>query len=200
MSKETFVDRILESMANMHSHVDIVQEFGGWALVRTYEIDDELLPEYGVPREQVLLCAETLEKMRDAIIQQEGPEFLRSVQMSNAEPEQVLEPKLTATVSNGADIVSIRSNKDGEALTHEDYIQLQILEHQVRHYPETVTFNSPIVLDGHQTADMKSAVETQSREPLQHPPAPTKDEANKSRQDFQESHKLQPGRGRGLSR
>ena len=209
VSRETFVDRILDSMANAHSHVDIVQEFGGYALIRTFKTDGELLPEHRIPREEVLGCTETLKEMQDAIIQEEGPRFLPSVQMSNVEPEVILEPKLTAAISNSGDVVRVRPSKEGEPLTQEDHIQLQILEHQVTDHPETVISNSPMVLDGHHPTDLNRTAETHSHEQLHHLTAPAKNEANNSRKcsadsdhrrEFQRTHKVEPGREGGLSR
>jgi hypothetical protein len=176
MSKADFVDEILQSMGNMHSHVDIVQEYGGYALIQTYEIDDDSLTEYGVPGEQVLWCTETLEEMRDAIIQKEGPRFLRSAQKSY-ESEVSVAPCLTATVSASGDTLHTCASKNGDTLTQEDYIQPQILEHQVMYHPESVTLDSPIILGGNQAAEPAGALETQARKQSeQHPTTPTKDE------------------------
>jgi hypothetical protein len=150
----------------------------GYALVRTYEIDDDLLPEYGVPGEQRLAWTKTLEAMQDAIIQEEGPRFMRSVRKSH-ESEHGLEQPLSATVSRSGDTLRICASKDGEPLTQEDHTQLQLLESQVKHQSDSVTLNSSIVLDGH-------------RDALETPP--------QGHSKGRSTHDLHPGRGRGLTR
>jgi hypothetical protein len=67
-SKAELAADILSSMGDMHSHYDIEPRDGGFALVRTFEIDDAMLAEYGVPGEQDLGWTKTLDAMHDRII------------------------------------------------------------------------------------------------------------------------------------
>ena len=54
--------------------------------------------------------------------------------------------KLRATITRSGDTFHIRASKGDQSLTEEDYIQLQILEYQVRYYPDRVTLDTPIIL------------------------------------------------------
>jgi len=54
--------------------------------------------------------------------------------------------KLQAIVTRSGDTIRVRASKGGAPLTQEDHIQLQILEHQIRYYPESVSLNMPITL------------------------------------------------------
>jgi len=76
-SKAELVDEILFRKGDMHSHYDIDARDGGFALVRTFEIDDEMLEEYGVPDEQVFGWSATLDQMHDRIIKHEERGFSR---------------------------------------------------------------------------------------------------------------------------
>ena len=69
-SKAESVEQILSRMGDMHSHYDIDARDGGFALVRTFEIDDEMLAEYGLPAsgEQEWGWTKTLDEMHDRII------------------------------------------------------------------------------------------------------------------------------------
>jgi len=82
-SKTEFVEDILFHMGNMHSHVDIIEDDGGYALIRTYEIDDALLEDYGVPAEKHLGWTKTLDDMHDTLIRNEGPYYRRVTQNKN---------------------------------------------------------------------------------------------------------------------
>lgn len=62
-------EEILSQQSDMHSHYDIGPWEGGFAVFRTYEIDDAMLGEYGLPTgQQVFGHAETLDQIYDAII------------------------------------------------------------------------------------------------------------------------------------
>src|SRR6476469_3881535 len=68
-NKATRAEKILFEQGDMHSHYDIGPWEGGFAVFRTYEIDDAMLEEYGLPTgQQVLGRAETLDQIYDAII------------------------------------------------------------------------------------------------------------------------------------
>ncbi len=54
--------------------------------------------------------------------------------------------KLRVTITRSGDTFHIRACKGGHPLTQDDHIQLQILEHQVRYYPERATLDTPITL------------------------------------------------------
>jgi hypothetical protein len=56
--------------------------------------------------------------------------------------------KLTVIVTRRGSTFQVSVDKGSLRLTEEDQIQLQILEHQLRYRPETVTLNSPITLGG----------------------------------------------------
>src|ERR1700720_743544 len=60
-------------MGDMDSHYDIEPRDGGFALVRTFEIDDEMLAEMGLPAEQEHGWTKTLAAMYDLIVRREGP-------------------------------------------------------------------------------------------------------------------------------
>lgn len=72
-SKAELVEEIMFRMGDMHSHYDIEPRNGGFALVRSFEIDDEMLLEYGLPAEQVHSWEPTLDELHDVIINREGP-------------------------------------------------------------------------------------------------------------------------------
>ncbi len=76
-----FVDDILLSMCDMHSHYDIVPGNDGFTWVRSFEIDDNMLEEYGLPSdgEQRLGWAKTLDEMHKKIILNEGPHYLKEM-------------------------------------------------------------------------------------------------------------------------
>ena len=60
---------ILNQMGDMHSHYDIVPWEGGFAVLRSYEISDDMLREYGSATPHLLLgSAGTLEQLHEAII------------------------------------------------------------------------------------------------------------------------------------
>jgi Ti-type conjugative transfer relaxase TraA len=83
-SKADQVTYILYRMGDMHSHYDIEPRGGGYALVRTFEIDDDMLAEYGLPAdgEQQWGWTKTLDEMHDRIIRQE-----KAPQAPEAAPE-----------------------------------------------------------------------------------------------------------------
>lgn len=55
--------------------------------------------------------------------------------------------KLCVYVARRGNTLHFRASKGGEPLTHEDFIQLQILESQATNTLEGLTGNSPIILD-----------------------------------------------------
>jgi hypothetical protein len=62
-------EEILFQQGDMHSHYDIGPWQGGFAVFRTYQIDDAMLGEYGLQTgQQVLGRAETLDQIYDSII------------------------------------------------------------------------------------------------------------------------------------
>ncbi|WP_216855951.1 hypothetical protein [Acidisphaera sp. S103] len=75
--RATLANEILTRMSDMHSHYDIDARDGGFALVRRFEIDDQMLGEYGLPSdgEQIFRRTETLPEMHETIITQEGPHY-----------------------------------------------------------------------------------------------------------------------------
>jgi hypothetical protein len=70
-SKAELVEEILFRMGDMHSHYDIDARDGGFALVRTFEIDDAMLGEYGLPAEQIYGWNATLDEMHNRILKGE---------------------------------------------------------------------------------------------------------------------------------
>ena len=72
-------EQILYRMGDMHSHYDIDARDGGFALVRTFEIDDDMLAEYRLPAsgEQEWGWRSTLEELHDLIIKREGQTYSR---------------------------------------------------------------------------------------------------------------------------
>jgi hypothetical protein len=92
----------------MHSHFDIEPRDGGFALVRSFEIDEQMLGEYGLEPsgEQEWGWTTTLDRMHDWIL---DPKFLRGPFRSDA-----LEPKIAGgdraddrdTLENGNNRVS----------------------------------------------------------------------------------------------
>lgn len=78
-SKAELVEEILSRMGDMHSHYDIDARDGGFALVRTFEIDDHMLAEYGLPPsgEQEWGWRQTLDELHDMIIRREGQAYSR---------------------------------------------------------------------------------------------------------------------------
>ena len=67
--KADLVDGILSKMGGMHSHYDVVEREGGFALVQTFEISDDCLSDYGMSsHEQQHFWAETREQVQDYII------------------------------------------------------------------------------------------------------------------------------------
>ena len=73
-TKAELVEQILSRMGDMHSHYDIDARNGGFALVRTFEIDGDMLAEYGLPQsgEQEWGWRQTLDELHDMIIKREG--------------------------------------------------------------------------------------------------------------------------------
>ena len=78
-SRAELVEQILYRMGDMHSHYDIDARDGGFALVRTFEIDDAMLAEYGLPQsgEQEWGWRPTLDELHDLIIKREGQTYSR---------------------------------------------------------------------------------------------------------------------------
>ena len=78
-SKAELVEQILYRWGDMHSHYDIDARDGGFALVRTFEIDDDMLAEYGLPPsgEQEWGWRQTLNELHDLIIKREGQAYSR---------------------------------------------------------------------------------------------------------------------------
>jgi hypothetical protein len=121
-SKAELAADILSSMGDMHSHYDIEPRDGGFAFVRTFEIDDAMLAEYGVPGEQVFGWAKTLDAMHDRIIDGEHRhrEFVSKDRLTpeaaaaSAAPGQEATP--TAERLGGAQI-EIRDVRGGNTLT-----------------------------------------------------------------------------------
>ena len=78
-SKAELVEQILSRMGDMHSHYDVDARDGGFSLVRTFEIDDDMLAEYGLPPagEQEWGWRQTLGELHDMIIKREGQAYSR---------------------------------------------------------------------------------------------------------------------------
>ena len=67
--KAKLAEDILAQQGDMHSHYDIGPWEGGVAVFRTYEIDDNMLAEYGLPTgQQIFGRADTLDQLHEAII------------------------------------------------------------------------------------------------------------------------------------
>jgi hypothetical protein len=62
------VEELLAGMGDMDSHYDIEPRDGGFALVRTFEIDDAVLAEMSPPPEQVFGWTPTLDEMHERIL------------------------------------------------------------------------------------------------------------------------------------
>jgi hypothetical protein len=81
---------ILDRQDGMHSHYDIAPWQDGFAVFRIYEIDEGMLEEYHLPTsQQVLGCAETLDRLHDAIIDGSAltafPQWVTDEQMIEAD-------------------------------------------------------------------------------------------------------------------
>jgi hypothetical protein len=59
---------LLDGAGDMHSHYDVDWRNGEFAVVRTFEIDDNMLAEYGVPAEQEILRAPTIDALVDKVV------------------------------------------------------------------------------------------------------------------------------------
>ena len=72
-SNAQLVEQFLHRMGDMHSHYDIDARDGGFALVRTFEIDDDMLAEYRLPAsgEQEWGWRPTRDELHDLIIKRE---------------------------------------------------------------------------------------------------------------------------------
>jgi hypothetical protein len=66
------VEDILFRMGDMHSHYDTLQREDGFVLVRTFEIEDDIRAEHGVPAEQEFDRTQTLDEMHDLIISRDA--------------------------------------------------------------------------------------------------------------------------------
>jgi hypothetical protein len=73
-TKAELAGDVLFRLGDMHSHYDIEAPDGGFALVRTFEIDEQMLGGYGVPDEQEWGWTKTLDEMHDRIL---DPDFMR---------------------------------------------------------------------------------------------------------------------------
>lgn len=60
--------KLLDKAGDMHSHYDVDWRNGEFAVVRTFEIDDNMLAEYGVPAEQEIFRAPTIEALVDKVV------------------------------------------------------------------------------------------------------------------------------------
>ncbi len=76
-SKAELVEQILCRMGDMHSHYDIDARDGGFALVRTFEMDDDTLAKWGLPPsgEQEWGWRQTLDELHDMILKRERQRY-----------------------------------------------------------------------------------------------------------------------------
>jgi hypothetical protein len=83
--------KLLRMAGDMHSHYDVAWEDGRFAVVRTFEIEDSVRAEYGVPAEQTIYSAENIDRLIDKVLTREGWRLDRPAANENVSAGSVAE-------------------------------------------------------------------------------------------------------------